>query len=106
MTAKLVLLILGSVCLSALAQVALKLGTGAVSAAHPSGVGHEMSQLLQSPLVLSGLALYGIGASQWNGSSEPADRRATPQPSSRAVARSILPWQHPSVNRAVHGARP
>lgn len=57
------LLVLASVTLSAVAQLMLKLGVGA--AGKPQGVGGEMAGMLQSPLVLAGLGLYGIGAVLW-----------------------------------------
>lgn len=58
------LLILASISLSAIAQLVLKLGVGA-AAAKPQGVAGEMVGLVQSPLVLAGLGLYGIGAVLW-----------------------------------------
>lgn len=74
MTFRLFLLIVASVSLSALAQLALKIGTtaaksgasGAASAsASGAGVGGEMGALLQSPMVYVGLGLYGFGALLW-----------------------------------------
>lgn len=65
MTVRLFLLILASVSLSALAQLALKMGTTAVASNRASGVGSEMGGLLQSPMVLVGLGLYGVGALLW-----------------------------------------
>ena len=59
------LLILASVSLSALAQLVLKLGVGAAAVARPQSVAGEMAGLVQSPLVLAGLGLYGIGALLW-----------------------------------------
>ncbi len=64
MTLRLLLLILSSVSLSALAQLALKVGTSAVSA-RTGGVGGEVSGLLHSPMVYVGLGLYGLGAMLW-----------------------------------------
>jgi len=61
----LLLLILASVSLSALAQLALKLGAAAAQARGAGGVGGEMGGLLQSPWVLAGLGLYGFGALLW-----------------------------------------
>ena len=58
------LLVLASVSLSAIAQLVLKLGVGA-ALAKPQGVAGELAGLLQSPLVLAGLGLYGIGAVLW-----------------------------------------
>lgn len=65
MTLRLFLLILASVCLSALAQLALKIGTGSAAAARANGLGGEMGGLLQSPMVFVGLGLYGLGALLW-----------------------------------------
>ncbi|WP_337828792.1 hypothetical protein [Pseudonocardia sp. TMWB2A] len=74
MTFRLFLLIVASVSLSALAQLALKIGTsaaksgasGAASAsASGAGLGGEMGALLQSPMVYVGLGLYGFGALLW-----------------------------------------
>lgn len=65
MTLRLFLLILGSVSLSALAQLALKVGTGAATKARAAGIGGEMGSLVQSPMVVIGLGLYGIGALLW-----------------------------------------
>lgn len=64
MTLKLFLLIIASVSLSALAQVSLKVGTGAISARAQS-VDGEFVAFLQSPSILFGLGLYGIGAMLW-----------------------------------------
>lgn len=66
MSPRLFLLILASVALSALAQLALKRGTA--NAALPRGHGGPGAELLtmaQSPLVLAGLALYALGAVLW-----------------------------------------
>ncbi|MCZ8171196.1 MAG: permease [Novosphingobium sp.] len=62
MSARLFLLILTSVALSALAQLALKTGT---AAARPRGSGSELLAFAQSPYVIGGLALYGLGAVLW-----------------------------------------
>jgi multidrug transporter EmrE-like cation transporter len=59
------LLILASVGLSAVAQLVLKLGVGAAATAGPRSVAGEMAALAQSPLVVAGLGLYGIGALMW-----------------------------------------
>jgi multidrug transporter EmrE-like cation transporter len=59
------LLILISVSFSALAQLALKLGTSAAAGARAPGVGGEVAGLLQSPMVYVGLGLYGLGAMLW-----------------------------------------
>lgn len=67
MSLRLFLLILGSVALSALAQLALKSGTSSAAARHGPGgtAGAELLALAQSPLILAGLALYGLGAVLW-----------------------------------------
>lgn len=65
MTLRLFLLILASVSLSALAQLALKMGTTAAASARTAGVGGEVGGLIQSPMVLVGLGLYGVGALLW-----------------------------------------
>ncbi len=83
MTLRLFLLILASVSLSALAQLALKMGTTAAASARTTGVGGEVGGLIQSPMILVGLlawrrsvialvmmavvflGLYGIGALLW-----------------------------------------
>lgn len=65
MTVRLFLLILASVSLSALAQLALKVGTTAAAHARTAGVGGEVGSLAQSPMVFVGLGLYGIGALLW-----------------------------------------
>jgi multidrug transporter EmrE-like cation transporter len=65
MNPRLFLLILASVSLSALAQLALKLGTSAARGAESAGVGRQISGLVHSPLVLVGLGLYGVGAILW-----------------------------------------
>ncbi len=65
MTLRLFLLILTSVGLSALAQLALKIGTSNAAPARSAGIGGEIGGLLQSPMVLVGLVLYGFGALLW-----------------------------------------
>lgn len=65
MTVRLFLLILSSVTLSALAQLALKVGTAAAARGRAAGVGGEILGLVQSPMVLLGLGLYGVGAVLW-----------------------------------------
>lgn len=65
MSLRLFLLILASVTLSALAQLALKIGTGAATQGRSENVGSELGGLLQSPMVIVGLGLYGIGAMLW-----------------------------------------
>ena len=64
-TLRLFLLILVSVGLSALAQLALKLGAGSAAPSRAQGIGEELSGLVQSPWVLVGLGLYGLGALLW-----------------------------------------
>lgn len=63
MTLRLLLLILASVSLSALAQLTLKLGTSGTARA--GGTGRELFALATSPYVIGGLALYGLGAVLW-----------------------------------------
>ena len=63
MSSRLFLLILASVALSALAQLALKAGTG--GAARSRDAGSELLAMAQSPFVIGGLALYGLGAVLW-----------------------------------------
>ncbi len=65
MTLRLFLLILASVSLSALAQLALKIGTSSAAAARSAGLGGEMGGLMQSPMIFVGLGLYGFGALLW-----------------------------------------
>ena len=65
MTLRLFLLILTSVSLSALAQLALKMGASAAPEARAAGIGSELGGLLQSPMVIVGLGLYGVGALLW-----------------------------------------
>lgn len=64
MTVRLFLLILASVSLSALAQLALKIGTTAAGG-RATGIGGEIGGLAQSPMIILGLGLYGIGALLW-----------------------------------------
>lgn len=61
---KILLLILTSVALSALAQLCLKLGVGE-GGARDVAPGAALIAMLTSPLVLGGLALYGLGAVVW-----------------------------------------
>ena len=65
MTLRLFLLILASVALSALAQLALKIGTTAARNSRTTGIGNEMGSLVQSPMIILGLGLYGVGAVLW-----------------------------------------
>src|SRR3546814_4142355 len=65
MTVRLLLLILASVSLSALAQLALKIGTTAAAGGRSTGIGGEIGGLAQSPMIILGLGLYGIGALLW-----------------------------------------
>ncbi|WP_033073882.1 hypothetical protein [Sphingopyxis sp. MWB1] len=64
MTLRLLLLILASVSLSALAQLALKMGVSAAGAGR-GGLTGEVGGFVQSPLILLGLLLYGLGALLW-----------------------------------------
>ena len=65
MTLRLFLLIIASVSLSALAQWTPKLGTAGLSGARADGAGRELWGLVTSPMVIGGLALYGVGAVLW-----------------------------------------
>lgn len=65
MSGNLLLLILASVGLSAVAQMFLKLGVGAVRIAADSGVAATLTAYAFSPFVVLGLALYGLGAVMW-----------------------------------------
>lgn len=65
MTGQLLLLILASVGLSAIAQMFLKLGVGAAGVPPASGVGATLSAYALSPYVVLGLGLYGLGAVLW-----------------------------------------
>ena len=65
MTLRLFLLILTSVSLSALAQLALKAGTSRPKANGAEGAAQELAGLFQSPFVYLGLGLYGLGAILW-----------------------------------------
>ena len=65
MTVRLFVLILASVSLSALAQLALKMGTTATAGDRAGGIGAEIGAFLQSPMIFVGLALYGVGALLW-----------------------------------------
>ena len=65
MTLRLFLLIIASVSLSAIAQLALKIGTSNAAAARSAGLGGEMGGLLQSPMIFVGLGFYGFGALLW-----------------------------------------
>jgi drug/metabolite transporter (DMT)-like permease len=65
MTVRLLMLILASVSLSALAQLALKVGATRAKQAGQAGIGAEVAGLTQSPMVLTGLGLYGLGALLW-----------------------------------------
>lgn len=64
MSLRLFLLILASVGLSVLAQLALKIGTAAAGG-RSGGISAEFGGLVQSPMVLAGLGLYGVGALLW-----------------------------------------
>lgn len=65
MTLRLLLLILASVSLSALAQLTLKIGTAAAADGRSAGIGGEIGGLVQSPMIILGLGLYGVGALLW-----------------------------------------
>lgn len=59
------LLVLISVSLSAVAQTAFKLGVSRVELAEGAALWVKALSFLLSPLVLSGLALYGVGTVLW-----------------------------------------
>lgn len=65
MTLRLFLLILASVSLSAIAQLALKIGADRANQSQALGVGGEVGGFLQSPMIYVGLGLYGLGALLW-----------------------------------------
>lgn len=65
MTFRLFLLILASVSLSAMAQLALKIGANAAHGNRAASIGGEVGGLVQSPMVIVGLGLYGVGALLW-----------------------------------------
>lgn len=65
MSIRLLLLILISVGFSALAQLLLKMGVDGSGAAARGETAGGLVTMLMSPLVLAGLALYGIGAMVW-----------------------------------------
>ncbi len=59
------LLIFGSVLLSAFAQMFLKLGVTRADGTNSGSALSELGSMLASPLVLVGLGLYGAGALLW-----------------------------------------
>lgn len=65
MTLRLLLLIIASLSMSALAQLSLKIGTTAAASGRQGGITGEIGGLVQSPMVIAGLGLYGIGACLW-----------------------------------------
>lgn len=65
MSLRLFLLVIASVALSAVAQLALKAGTSVAEARRPAGVMAELGTLAQAPLVWLGLGLYALGAVLW-----------------------------------------
>lgn len=65
MTYRLFLLIVASVSLSALAQLALKIGTNTAATARAMSSDGEIASLLRSPMVFVGLGLYAFGAMLW-----------------------------------------
>lgn len=65
MSVRLLILILASVSLSAVAQLALKVGASRAAEGRAGGIGGEVGGLLQSPMVYAGLGLYGLGAALW-----------------------------------------
>lgn len=68
MNGKVLMLILASVTLSSLAQVVLKLGMSIPGMRGPfEGVAPTLWALGSNPLVLGGMAMYGVGALAWLG---------------------------------------
>lgn len=68
MTLSTLLLITGSVVMTAVAQVLLKIGMNraSVQAVHNSGAWVRLAgQLISNPWVVLGLSLYGLGAVVW-----------------------------------------
>jgi drug/metabolite transporter (DMT)-like permease len=65
MSANLLVLILASVGLSAVAQMFLKMGVGAARATPDGSVAATLSAYAFSPYVVLGLGLYGLGAVMW-----------------------------------------
>lgn len=65
MTLRMLTLILLSAGLSGSAQLALKVGSSSAMLARPMGVGGEIGGMLRSPMVLLGIALYGLGMLLW-----------------------------------------
>jgi drug/metabolite transporter (DMT)-like permease len=62
---RLLVLIIVSVGLSALAQLLLKMGVDGSGAAARGESASGLVAMLMSPLVIGGLALYGLGAMVW-----------------------------------------
>ncbi|MFP7571815.1 hypothetical protein [Marivita sp. S2033] len=58
-------LVFASVTLSALGQTAFKIGVGRATLAPDANVLAKSASLIFSPMVLAGLALYGIGTVFW-----------------------------------------
>lgn len=58
-------LIFASVSLSALGQTAFKVGVGQTAAAPDASVLAKATSMIFSPMVLLGLALYGVGTVFW-----------------------------------------
>ncbi len=65
MSVKLLALILASVSMSAVAQLFLKIGVGRSGAGGDAVSPDGLLSMLMSPMVLLGLALYGVGAMLW-----------------------------------------
>lgn len=66
--AKLLLLVVASVALSSVAQIALKMGMSRGSVQEAQGAGGSFGLILNAlaePFVLGGLACYGFGALLW-----------------------------------------
>lgn len=69
MTAKIVAIALFSVALSAVAQLALKVGSSAIADNGLAGGGSTLPYFfkaaLANPYIIAGFALYGVGALTW-----------------------------------------
>ncbi|MFP7674057.1 EamA family transporter [Marivita sp. S0852] len=58
-------LVFTSVSLSALGQTAFKIGVGQASTSADAGLMMKLTAMLFSPMILLGLALYGVGTVFW-----------------------------------------
>ncbi|HWY63124.1 MAG TPA: EamA family transporter [Rhizomicrobium sp.] len=59
------LLLMVSIALSATAQLVLKLGAGALRTAGGDAIGPTLVSIASSPLLIGGLAMYGVSALVW-----------------------------------------